>query len=628
MQVAKMLGYSNEINPFGDASLLKPFVWGKKGEHDKEKQKKEKKSKKDKKRKRSSDDSSSSSSDEDDHKNPANEEDKRLKLLEEIEKVRKRRENREKELVEMERLRDEEQRLRELSSYNNWKEKEEEFHLEQIKERTKLRLLEDRVFLIDRLITNVILFEASQKILTIFRNNFKREIEELMNTNNQDFVNNPNQQLLLLLQEPAELLSAAEIFQEENAFLTVKDYQLLKEDILQLKELDERRQETKYTGFWNSLVKIIDCFVNKLKRMEQSQQSQQQQDSSYSYNDADSSTNNKKSSSYESIQKDIEELLKQKSFSELKEMEKEIQENLKNSRKLNNTHHHSGNNNNNSSRAMDVDYWEHMLEEIELMKNKILLQEFHQSLFQEFRANIQELQEKHHVLQTRRDDSTHAKRRKAIFESAYQPQFGQQSSSSTSSSQRGGAQQNKKPKKVLDATNLSSLQDSAIEEYLKEMEKEVDLDDTEEMKMLASDEVFLPVVQQQQQQFGPQDKYRPRKPRYFNRVKTGWDRNKYNLTHYDPDNPPPKMIQGYKFTIFYPDLIDKTKPPKYYLQACPDEDHEFVMIRFHAGPPYEDIAFKIINKQWDTHRRAGFICSFDRGILQLHFNFKKAFYRR
>ena len=53
------------------------------------------------------------------------------------------------------------------------------------------------------------------------------------------------------------------------------------------------------------------------------------------------------------------------------------------------------------------------------------------------------------------------------------------------------------------------------------------------------------------------DKYRPRKPRYFNRVKTGYEWNKYNQTHYDHDNPPPKVVQGYKFSIFYPDLIDK-----------------------------------------------------------------------
>lgn len=45
------------------------------------------------------------------------------------------------------------------------------------------------------------------------------------------------------------------------------------------------------------------------------------------------------------------------------------------------------------------------------------------------------------------------------------------------------------------------------------------------------------------------DKYRPRKPTYLNRVMTGFDWNKYNQTHYDMDNPPPKIVQGYKFNV-------------------------------------------------------------------------------
>lgn len=45
------------------------------------------------------------------------------------------------------------------------------------------------------------------------------------------------------------------------------------------------------------------------------------------------------------------------------------------------------------------------------------------------------------------------------------------------------------------------------------------------------------------------DKYRPRKPRYFNRVKTGYDWNKYNQTHYDHDNPPPKTVQVHRVFI-------------------------------------------------------------------------------
>ena len=119
---------------------------------------------------------------------------------------------------------------------------------------------------------------------------------------------------------------------------------------------------------------------------------------------------------------------------------------------------------------------------------------------------------------------------------------------------------------------------------------------------------------------------RPRKPRYFNRVRTGYDWNKYNQTHYDHDNPPPKTVQGYKFNIFYPDLIDKSKTPSYTLEAS--DDPEFAVIRFHAGPPYEDVAFKVINREWLLGRKSGFRCIFERGVLQLHFNLKRRFYRR
>jgi hypothetical protein len=109
-------------------------------------------------------------------------------------------------------------------------------------------------------------------------------------------------------------------------------------------------------------------------------------------------------------------------------------------------------------------------------------------------------------------------------------------------------------------------------------------------------------------------------------VKTGFDWNKYNQTHFDHDNPPPKMVQGYKFNIFYPDLIDKTKTPKYFLE--PADDKDYVIIRFHAGPPYEDIAFKIVNREWCIGKKLGFKCVFERGVLLLHFNLKRHFYRR
>eukprot|EP01071_Lankesteria_metandrocarpae_P014086 Lankesteria_metandrocarpae@DN8087_c0_g1_i1.p1 len=135
-------------------------------------------------------------------------------------------------------------------------------------------------------------------------------------------------------------------------------------------------------------------------------------------------------------------------------------------------------------------------------------------------------------------------------------------------------------------------------------------------------------------------KYKPRKPRFFNRIKTGYEWNKYNQTHYDYDNPPPKAVQGYKFNIFYPDLIDKTSCPSWTLEPLKRYKGQFgisneevdsdatCILRFHAGPPYEDVAFKVINRQWEMNIRRGYRNCFDRGILQLYFNFTRYRYRR
>ena len=119
------------------------------------------------------------------------------------------------------------------------------------------------------------------------------------------------------------------------------------------------------------------------------------------------------------------------------------------------------------------------------------------------------------------------------------------------------------------------------------------------------------------------DKYRARKPRYLNRVHTGYEWNQYNQTHYDRENPPPKVVQGYKFNIFYPDLIDPSKAPTYRIirdsaENADDATRGTVLLRFSAGPPYEDIAFRIVDREWELSHLRGFRNSFDRGVLQLY----------
>jgi len=65
-----------------------------------------------------------------------------------------------------------------------------------------------------------------------------------------------------------------------------------------------------------------------------------------------------------------------------------------------------------------------------------------------------------------------------------------------------------------------------------------------------------------------------------------------------------------------------------FFQTPSPDNHEFAVLRFHAGPPYEDIAFKIVNREWEYSYKRGFRCQFHNNIFQLWFHFKRYRYRR
>jgi hypothetical protein len=274
------------------------------------------------------------------------------------------------------------------------------------------------------------------------------------------------------------------------------------------------------------------------------------------------------SAHHETIRVDVEDLLRRKSQKELELLQKDIAQNLS------------------SGVSTDLEYWELMKEEIDAQLAKATVERIHK----------QQVQKQVRLM------------------SDWKSRPKNQSAGDTVI-----ARDISKKRSVEDFSE-SIVESGSSAPMSNESVEETNMDDRDEVQLLGTT-------------YSWQDKYRPRKPRYFNRVKTGWDWNKYNQTHYDFDNPPPKIVQGYKFTLFYPDLIDQVKTPKYFIEPCVGEDgvghdKDFAIIRFHAGPPYEDVAFKIVNREWDVNRRAGFVCVFERGILQLHFNFKRAFYRR
>jgi hypothetical protein len=84
-----------------------------------------------------------------------------------------------------------------------------------------------------------------------------------------------------------------------------------------------------------------------------------------------------------------------------------------------------------------------------------------------------------------------------------------------------------KPSKVVEVEDKTapSTADMDVEaQYRAEAEKNMDDDE----------EIFnLEELVQNPTTYTWEDKYRPRKPRYFNRVHTGYEWNKYNQTHYE-----------------------------------------------------------------------------------------------
>lgn len=140
-----------------------------------------------------------------------------------------------------------------------------------------------------------------------------------------------------------------------------------------------------------------------------------------------------------------------------------------------------------------------------------------------------------------------------------------------------------------DGAGGGRTKDAAAEAaYQAELDKGLDEDE----------ELFNMEEELSKQTYVWEDKYRPRKPRYFNKVLTGFEWNKFNQTHYDADNPPPKVVMGYRMVLFYPDLIDKTKAPSF--NVIKDKSNpDVATLVFKAGPPYEDIAFQIVNRDWE-----------------------------
>ena len=56
------------------------------------------------------------------------------------------------------------------------------------------------------------------------------------------------------------------------------------------------------------------------------------------------------------------------------------------------------------------------------------------------------------------------------------------------------------------------------------------------------------------------------------------------------------------------------------LKLLPVDGGEYCIMQVTAGPPNEDIAFKIINRESENGYKRGFRCQFHNNIFQLWFH--------
>jgi hypothetical protein len=550
-KLASFFGYTNEENPFGDTSLQEQFVWRKK--HTKEGTDELVKKAKEKKRE---------------------------KLVNEIVKVRKRRQDREDEREEMDRLKQEELRLREAAQYGDWQAKEEEFLMKSTQERSRIRIREGREKPIDILAKNLLIFQGGE--------------DDGTKDSRKGTTLDPS--LEMELREPYK------IFEQ----LPLSELKELHDDIKTYLEFEGGGTNAE---FWASLKVICE---HELKQLE-----------------ADAEPHHG-TGMHASVAKDVEEMFAGKSCAHLEGMQSEIADTLEGG----------------ADDGVDVEYWEGLLAQLIIYKAKAKLRELHTQILM---GRLEQLAEKKKKVQAQREEEAAAKGESVAADDLIHQLEGADGDPSLSPELEAGGEDFSPVLEEDDGDNavdeeedkqgLEEQRRLALEQQLQkripqsgpgDVGSEADamfrreaskgVDDGEEV-MAGDDEFSVPG-----QVYWWHDKYRPRKPRYFNRVKTGYEWNKYNQTHYDHDNPPPKVVQGYKFNIFYPDLLDKSKTPNFVIE--PGGHKDFCIIRFKAGPPYEDLAFKIVNKEWEYAQKRGFRCVFERGILQLYFNFKRHMYRR
>ncbi|KAK4418800.1 Cactin [Sesamum alatum] len=558
MKVAKKLksqtvsGYSNDSNPFGDSNLNEKFVWRKKIERDVTQgvPLDEFSIKAEKKRQR--------------------------ERMAEIEKVKKRREERAIEKAQHEEEMALLARERARAEFQDWEKKEEEFHFDQSKIRSEIRLREGRTKPIDILTKHL----------------------------------DPSDDFEIEINEPYMVFKG----------LTVKEMEELHNDIKMHLDLD--RATPTHIKYWEALLVVCEWELAEARKKDALERARVRGEQ------LSQEMIGEERGLHVSIEADVKSLLQGKTFGELEALQSQIESQMQ------------------SGTAKVVEYWEAVLKRLHIYKAKACLKEIHVKML---RKHLEHLERPSEGVKYKKEQTPALEEQDSdqdaegpilspipVMDAEVHPEeepAGSYSPQLLHGDENEDAIDPEEDKAILEKRRIAVLEERRIQELASRPTPPEDHFEKNAIKAMGAmeegDVVFgtNDEINLDSQVYWWHDKYRPRKPKYFNRVHTGYEWNKYNQTHYDHDNPPPKIVQGYKFNIFYPDLVDKSKAPTYTIEKDGDSS-ETCIIRFHAGPPYEDIAFRIVNKEWEYSHKKGFKCTFERGILHVYFNFKRYRYRR
>ncbi|KAI5425683.1 hypothetical protein KIW84_031485 [Lathyrus oleraceus] len=500
----------------------------------------------------------------------------------EIEKVKKRREERALEKAQHEEEMALLARERARAEFQDWEKKEEEFHFDQSKVRSEIRLREGRARPIDVLTKHL----------------------------------NGSDDLDIEINEPYMVFKG----------LTVKEMSELRDDIKMHLDLD--RATPTHVEYWEALLVVCDWELAESRKKDAIDRARVRGE------EPPAELLAEQRGLHSSVEPDVKDLLHGKTRTELEALQVHIESEMR------------------TGTAKVVEYWEAILKHLHIYKAKACLKEIHAKMLRKHLQRLEqplededEPESAHDMIPDEAYIEDDAKVRSADESFSPEPIRENQEAEDEAGSFSPQLLHDDENEEAIDPEEdraiLERKRMAVIEEQQRRIQEAMasrpaPSEDNLEMKAIKAmgamedgDAVFGSgaEVSLDSQVYWWHDKYRPRKPKYFNRVHTGYEWNKYNQTHYDHDNPPPKIVQGYKFNIFYPDLVDKIKAPNYTIEKD-GSNGETCIIRFHAGPPYEDIAFRIVNKEWEYSHKKGFKCTFERGILHVYFNFKRHRYRR